>query len=155
MMQLQKEKTTGYMAYYTSLVGTGGRLRGQTMCGVLQPVYMQSCAIILRFLWVITWSCNQNQTKTNVDYYVWWEKKKVGCLGPTEKFLERIGDSWPLICLNPTQSHVTVLNLSVYNESTGDSKIGTSTWKCWECRELKGLPSWPKTFQGSDYLEVK
>ena len=31
------EKTTGDVTYYTSLVGTGGRLRGQTECGVLQP----------------------------------------------------------------------------------------------------------------------
>ena len=33
------EKTTGDVTYYTSLVGTGGRLRGQTECGVLQPLY--------------------------------------------------------------------------------------------------------------------
>ena len=33
------EKTTGDVTYYTSLVATGGRLRGQTMCGLLQSVW--------------------------------------------------------------------------------------------------------------------
>ena len=93
-----KLKTTGYVTYYTSLVETGGRLRGQTVCGVLQS---NPCALFgIYFPHLCNYFahlCNYfaHFYYSNLDkMYGEKERKKYGWA--REKFLERVGDSQPV-----------------------------------------------------------
>ena len=106
MMQVN-EKTTGYVTYYTSLVETGGRLRGQTVCVcatcALQLFLQFFETIVINNIYLINMECPINISSFFVSFSKW--------------------ASW--------------------------------TWLCWGYQELKGLPFWPKTFQGSASLAAK